>query len=312
MQVFFEDKNLPVIKNPVVTLGNFDGVHKGHQSIISALKNKAAKISGKSVLITFSPHPRKLLRPDVENFHILTTTNEKISLLQKTGLDYLYIITFNKAFASLDYHEFFRIHIIEKIRAHTIVVGHDHRFGKDRKGNYEELSKQAEPFGINVIKTNPLLLNGAVISSKKIRNFIQHGQVEKAHFFLGYPYFMSGTVVHGDHIGKKLGFPTANIALSDQSKLLPGNGVYAAKINFEQKTYDAVINIGVRPTIKTNGIISTEAHLLNFSKVIYGKKLKVFFYAKIRDEKKYSDTDWLRKQIEKDIEIAKNLLNRQA
>ncbi len=288
-------------KKPVVTIGTFDGIHLGHQKVIKRLKEIAEKVGGKSVIFTFSPHPRMVTAPDKLKLKFLTTLDEKIELFRKAEVDHLIIYPFTKKFAEMNYSEFVKTILVDKIKTQYLVIGYDHRFGKNREGSFEYLQKCANQYNFIVEKLDPLLSEGYHISSTRIRMMLKEGNIVKANELLGYRYFIHGRVVEGTKLGRKIGFPTANIELSDINKLIPGIGVYAVEAASEGTVYKGMLNIGTRPTFNKNkDKKSIEVNLFDFSGDLYHKQITLYFAAKIRDEQKFSGATALAEQLKKD------------
>ncbi len=296
-------------RKPVVTIGTFDGLHKGHQLVIEQLKQFAHDIKGESVVFTFYPHPRLVTSPDETNLRLLTTREEKIRLFEQMGVDHLVIFPFNKEFSELSYSDFVRDILVKKMKTSCLVVGYDHRFGKNREGSFDYLQKCAEKFHFEVKKTEALAVDVEEVSSTKIRAALENGEITKANSYLGYNFTLHGTVVDGKRLGRKLGFPTANIEASDKYKIIPGYGVYAVFVEFEQNTYKGMLNIGMRPTFNNNADNrSIEVHIFDFSKDIYGKEITLSFVDKIRDEQKFDGIESLVEQLKNDKITAKKIL----
>lgn len=298
-------------RSPVVTIGTFDGLHKGHQVILERLKNLAAKINGETVVFTFYPHPRVVTSPNEDSLRLLTTKDEKTELFRKYGIDHLIIYPFDKAFASLTYTEFVEDILVKKIGTKCLVVGYDHKFGKNREGGFEYLKKCAEKYNFSIEKMDALTSGeGENISSTKIRAALQEGDIKTANHYFGHEFTLHGTVVEGKQLGRKMGFPTANIESSDKHKIIPGYGVYAVKVEFDGKTFNGMLNIGTRPTFNKNADNrSIEVNIFDFSADIYGKKLTLCFVDKIRDEKKFPGIESLIEQLKKDRESALKILS---
>lgn len=287
--------------NAVLTIGTFDGVHLGHRKIIERLKKISDKIGGESVIFTFDPHPRKVVAPDETNLRILTTLDEKIELFEKSGIDHLIIFPFTPEFAQLSYEEFVEQILVGLIHTKYLVVGYDHKFGKDRQGGFEFLRKCANRFGFQIEKLDVLLMNESNISSTKIREAIQEGDFETANLFLGYTFALHGTVVEGQKLGRKIQFPTANVSASDPDKIIPGYGVYAVEVKVLNQTFRGMLNIGSRPTVNNNADHrSIEVHLFDFQSDIYGEKIELLFYTKLREEQKFGSVDMLKEQLARD------------
>jgi riboflavin kinase / FMN adenylyltransferase len=292
----------------VVTTGTFDGVHLGHKKIIKRLNELALEHKGESVLITFDPHPRSILFPEQKDLKVLSDKQEKIQLLKDAGVQNLIIIPFTKAFSEISSAEFVQQIIINKIKTKHLVIGYDHKFGKNREGSFEYLSAHAHEMGFKVEEISAQLINDNNISSSKIRKALEQGDLKTANEFLGYEYFILGSVVTGKQVGRTIGFPTANIRINDQYKLIPGIGVYAVKVLIGNNLYKGMLNIGYNPTVTDEHIKTIEVNILNFNRDIYGETIKVFFIERMRDEMKFSGLEALKAQLEKDKQQAFNLL----
>ena len=289
------------IKHAVVTIGMFDGVHKGHHMILDRVKEVAKIHNGESVVVTFWPHPRIVLDPENSSLRYLSTIKEKIKLLEDADIDHVVIINFTKGFAQKTANEFTEEILVDKINVKYLILGYDHRFGKDRKGSLEDMQLCAAIMDFGIEKLNALSIGTEIISSTKIREAIESGNIEKANSYLGYDYFILGQVVKGNKIGRSIGFPTANIKIQDQHKQKPGIGVYAVYILFENNLYRGMLNIGFRPTIEEKTKYkTTEVHIFNFNKNIYEKEVLVIFKKKIRKEYKFTDIEALKIQLEND------------
>ncbi|QGY44937.1 bifunctional riboflavin kinase/FAD synthetase [Maribellus comscasis] len=297
-------------KNPVVTIGTFDGVHLGHRIVIDRLKAYAKKYGGETVIFTFYPHPRLVTKPDETNLRLLTTLEEKKQLFASLGIDHLIVYPFTKEFSELTYTEFVKHILVDKIKTHCLVVGYDHKFGKDRQGGFEYLKECALKYNFEIEKLEPLLLNDIHISSTKIREALQEGDVKTANKYLGYEFTLHGTVVEGKRLGRQIGFPTANIESSDIHKLIPGYGVYAVKIFLEGIEHSGMLNIGTRPTFNQNADNrSIEVNIFDFEKDIYKKEATLTFVDKIREEKKFPGVEALVEQLKKDKITALKILS---
>lgn len=304
MGVFYTADNLPAFKNPVITIGTFDGVHKGHQVILKDVVSLAGKVEGESVLITFDPHPRKLIYPE-QSLQLLTPLDEKIRLIRETGIDHIVVVPFNTAFASLTAGEYIRDFLLEKFKPHSIVIGYDHRFGQDRTGDLPLLQEAGRQYGIAVYEIPAQKIDEAAVSSTKIRKALLAGQVETAHTMLGQPYSLKGTVIHGAKVGRQLGYPTANIQPSAIDQLIPANGVYAIEVLHGGMRYKGMLNIGVRPTVSRELKLHIEAHLFDFSGDLYDQEITFRFLRRLRDEQKFASLDELKAQLHKDAEEAR-------
>ena len=288
-----------------LAIGVFDGVHRGHQAVISTSADHAATSNGTPLVVTFDPHPEKVLRPQAAP-HLLSATQHKIALIRALGVEHLLIITFNKQFAATEPEDFVQKLVIHSEPLREICVGHEWSFGKNRRGNLDLLKKLGAKFNFDVVGIPPVKINGAVVSSTAIRQAIEKGDLAKAAEMLGREYTILGTVTRGDNLGKKIGFPTAN--LSAHSEQFPPNGVYVAEARIDGELYRGVINLGIRPTVssgKSERVL--EIHLFDFNRDIYGHDVEVRFLKFLRSEKKFQDLDTLVQQIRQDVEQARQL-----
>jgi riboflavin kinase/FMN adenylyltransferase len=287
-----------------LAIGVFDGVHRGHQAVISTSAKHAQVAAGTPVVVTFDPHPEKILRPEAAP-HLLTATRHKIGLIREVGVDHLLIITFDKQFAATEPEEF-----VQQLAKHSkplreICVGHEWSFGKNRRGNLELLKKLGAEFDFEVVGIPPVSVNGQPVSSTTIRKAIEEGDLPKAAAMLGREYTILGTVVRGDNLGKKIGFPTAN--LSAHNEQFPPNGVYLARATLDGMVYPGVVNLGYRPTVSSEKQRVLEIHLFDFARDIYGNDLEVHFIRYLRPEKKFETVEALARQIEADVKQARQL-----
>ncbi|ADR20783.1 riboflavin biosynthesis protein [Marivirga tractuosa] len=301
-------ENLEGIKNAVVTIGTFDGIHLGHQEIISRIIELAKSVEGETALVTFWPHPRYVLGNNQDDLKLLTTFDEKAAILDQLGLDHIVRVHFTKEFSQWTSEQFIQRIIISALHTKRLVIGYDHRFGKDREGGFEHLKKHSNRYGFEVEEIPKQTIDDVGISSTKIRNAIEDGKVELAHDFLGRYYEINGEIVGGDKIGKTLGFATANIQVEEPYKLVPADGVYAVTAELKGQQYKAMLNIGYRPTVdgKTKKI---EANIFDFNDDIYGEKIKINFIKRLREEIKFDSKAALSKQLQKDKEKAIQILN---
>jgi len=310
VRVYRELNDFSAIR-PVVTIGTFDGVHSGHKKVISRLKEISSEINGESVVFTFHPHPRQVLTPEEHNLRLINTLEEKIGLLEATGIDHLIIYPFTREFASLSYADFVEQILAGRMKTHCLVVGYDHKFGQDRKGNFEYLHKCASKFNFRIEKLDVLLVDEVNVSSTRIREALEQGNISMANKYLGYPYELQGKVVQGKKLGRTIGFPTANIEASDENKLIPGYGVYAVKIRIEGNIHDGMMNIGTRPTFNHNADLrSIEVNIFGFNSDIYHQNITLQFVEKIRNEQKFPGKEDLVKQLYTDRENAIRILSR--
>lgn len=295
-------------RSSAVTIGTFDGVHLGHQKILKQLKEGAESIQGESVIFTFYPHPRMVLFPDDDSLKLLSTEEEKRELLDKFGVDHLVIQPFTKEFSRITYIEYVRDILVTRLKVKKLIIGYNHHFGRNREGTFEELKKLAPVYGFELEKIPAQDINKVEISSTKIRKALDAGDVRTANKFLGYDYGMTGKVVRGKGLGKGLGYPTANIQIENKYKLIPANGVYAVMVNYNEKQYKGMMNIGVNPTVTANGPKTIEVNIFDFDKEIYDEKIRIFFKEKLRDEKKFSSMEELKKAIDGDKEKTLKIL----
>jgi len=287
--------------NPVVTVGTFDGVHLGHRVVIERLKEYAKIYGGETVIFTFHPHPRIITSPGETNLRLLTTLEEKKQLFANLGIGHLVVFPFTKEFSKLTYSEFVKQILVAKMKTHCLVVGYDHKFGKSREGGFEHLQQCAENFNFKIEKLEPLMLNGVYINSTQIRQALQEGNIETANQYLGYRFTLNGKVVEGRRVGRKMGFPTANIEASDVNKLIPKHGVYAVNIKVNGKIFDGMLNIGTCPTFNQNADNrSIEVNIFDFEDDVYNKEITLFFAGKIRNEQKFNNAAALTEQLKKD------------
>ena len=310
MKVIHGIQELPKFKRPVLTTGTFDGIHIGHRKILSRVIERAAAIQGESVLVTFHPHPRLVLFPDDNDLKLLNTLEEKQQLLSEMGLDYMLIIPFDGAFSRMKAEEYVTEFLKGSLNVHTLVVGYDHHFGRNRSGNYSLLLPLSEQLSFELEEIPAQDIGQVKVSSTKIRQALEAGDVKTAAEFLTYPYAIQGTVEHGQRLGKKLGFPTANLAAIDTNKLIPANGVYAAYAQTQFGRFNAMVNIGVRPTVSQNGTQHIEAHLFNFNQDLYGQKINLIFLDRMREEKLFSNQSELIRQLQLDAKQANEIHER--
>ncbi len=306
MNIFDENSNIEKSKNTVVTIGTFDGVHRGHRKILDELIRISKEENSRNFVITFEPHPRTVVSRNFD-IRLLTTLEEKKEIFRLYGIENLMIINFTKEFSKLTSEEFIRKFICNKIGARHVVIGYDHKFGRNRDGNESTLRNLGEKLGFDVTQVPPITENGVIISSTLIRNLLMDGKIEEANNYLGRNYSLSGKVVHGAGRGISLGFPTANLQPDSKQKLIPANGVYAVSVKLENKVYFGVMNIGFRPTFNQTPHAITEVHILDFNKNIYNENIEVQFVKRLRDEKKFGSKEQLVQQIENDIKRTKEI-----
>ena len=309
MQVFDSIKNLTKNKNTILTLGTFDGIHPGHLKIINKLVGCSKEKGCRNVVITFYPHPRTVLSSG-NDIKMLTTQVERKNLLEKQGVENFLTINFTKEFSALTAEEFIYEYLINGIGLSEIVLGHDHHFGKGRSGNVELLKKIGAKEGFSVTTVDAFYINNEVVSSTKIRNALSEGALKRANNLLGRNYSFSGTVIGGDKRGRGLGYPTANIKLSSQEKLLPAIGIYAVRVLLENENHFGLLSIGKRPTFYNSGEIVTEVYIYNFDREIYGKEVTVEMVEYLRGEEKFNSAEELINQMNKDKENGLKIFNK--
>ena len=308
MRVFKSLEDLPKFKNAIVTIGTFDGVHKGHQKLLERIKALAKQEDGESILITFHPHPRFVLQPGNKELKLLNTLEEKIAILDYYGLDNLIVAPFSKAFSQMPALAYIEDFLVKNTQAKVIVIGYDHHFGINRSGNIHLLERYQETFNYRVEEISKETLLDIDISSTKVRNALLDGAIEISNELLGHPYRLSGFVTKGKQLGRTLGFPTANIQLTVDYKLIPKTGVYAVEVKLHATSYKGMLNIGYRPTVEgTNKTI--EVNIFDFNEDIYGEEIEVKLFHRIRDEQKFESLDALKQQLSKDKEVALNYLS---
>jgi riboflavin kinase/FMN adenylyltransferase len=302
MTVHHDLKQLPAFKNAVITTGAFDGVHIGHQEIIGRMKQIALEIGGETVIVTFHPHPRKVISSIPGEIKQLTSLEERIELLTQSGIDHLVVVNFDYAFSNLTADAYVKTFLFDHFHPHTILVGYDHKFGNGRNGNFELLQKYGNELGFKVEQIHEKIISDEIVSSTLIRNYILEHQIEKANALLGYPYLFDGFVVRGNQIGRTIGFPTANLHINNEEKIIPSNGVYAVKVKGKclgDTIYNGMMNIGIRPTVDGQKKV-IEVHILDFDQDIYEQNLTVMVYEYIRGEVKFDGLEALKAQLAKD------------
>jgi len=307
-KIYKQINELQLKNGTIITIGTFDGVHLGHKKILNQLIDKKKQSGLETMVFTFDPHPRKVLFPDQQDLKLITNTYEKVSLLSEIGIDHVIVYPFSKAFSEINPDEYIGEILVEKLKAKCIIVGYDHRFGKNRVGGLDLLIKYAEKYNYEVIEIAAEDINSINISSTQIRKAIESGNIELANQFLGYSFFISGKVSEGKKLGRTIGFPTANISISDVNKIIPKNGVYAVKVEIKNKLFNGMLNIGINPTVSTTLQLKMEVHLFDFNQQVYGEEIKVSFIYRVRDEQKFSDIEALKNQLELDKQHIMSLL----
>lgn len=309
MKIFTDFESLESIPNPVLTIGTFDGVHIGHQKIIERLNKEAAKVGGESVLFTFYPHPRMVLYPENHGLKLIQTQAEKMDKLRRCGLNNVIVYPFTHEFSRLTAIEFVRDFLVNKLKVRTLVIGYDHQFGRNREGGIGFLRDVCETYGFEVIEISPEEIDEVNISSTKIRNALKEGNIELANSFLGEAYQLSGNVVHGKQIGRQIGYPTANLEVDSEIKILPGAGVYAVRVFLaDGSEYRGMMNVGLRPTLGDDNATSIEVYLLDFEGDLYNAYITVQLLQHIRKEEKFPDLDALKNQLKADENFVRMLV----
>lgn len=310
MNIFHDISDINKDENTFITLGTFDGIHLGHQKIIDRLISKTRSANGRSILITFHPHPRNVISQNTD-FKILSTPEEKAAVLEKLGIMNLLVISFTKEFSQQTAEEFFKNYIIDKIGIKDIIIGYDHHFGKGRGGDESTLREMGGQYGFGVETVSAFRLDGEIVSSTKIRKALTEGDIKKANAYLDRNYEFSGLVIEGDKRGRELGFPTANIKIDNENKLLPALGIYLVEFFVRNKKHYGLLSIGKRPTFYNSGKIVPEVYIYNFDEEIYGEKVRVTVLERLRGEEKFSSADELVEQMQIDkkngIEIIRTL-----
>ncbi len=309
MTITYNIELIGKIHLPVVTIGTFDGLHKGHREVLNRLIEEAHSIGGTSVVITFQPHPRKVLFPEKDDFFVLTDDDEKLCLFKSAGIDHLIILPFTKEFSNLTAEEFIQEYLIEKLNLNKLIIGREHQFGRKREGNHNNLLELSKKYNFECIEIPEYLVNDVDVSSTKIRNAVKDGDVETANTLLGFPYFITGNVVEGNRIGRQIGYPTANIQPFSSEKLLPKDGVYAVKTEIDHRFYDGMLGIGIRPTFNFQGR-TIEVNLFDFDQDIYHKEIRIYIMERLRDEVKFDGVEALKAQLHKDKVMSEEKLSK--
>jgi riboflavin kinase/FMN adenylyltransferase len=299
MQIHRDINNLPDFNNAVVTIGTFDGVHLGHKQIIEHLIQEARLAHGESVIITFHPHPRKVVSSVITGVRLINTLDERIELVEKTGIDHLVIVPFTDYFANQSAESYISDFLVKLFNPHTIIIGYDHRFGKDRSGDYKLLEQKATVFNFKLKEIPEHILHSIKVSSTNIRNAILNSQIEEANSFLGYFFFFNGLVFHGDKIGRTIGYPTANLSCIDDEKISLGDGIYAVYVDVDGIRYKGMMSIGFRPTVDGK-LRVTEVNIFEFNKEIYDQLIRVTVKKYLRSEVKFNGLDALKEQLHQD------------
>lgn len=299
MKIYHHIDEFKPVANAVVTIGTFDGVHLGHRKIISRIKELADMANSETVILTFFPHPRMILHPEDQDIRMINTMNEKAELLEQLGVDHLIITPFSRDFSNQTAEEYIRHILVEKIGTKKIVIGYDHRFGKDRQGGLPELQRLAPQYGFEVIEIPEQDIHDVAVSSTRIRKALLNNDIDLANEFLGYDFFISGKVTRGDQIGRQIGYPTANIMVEETYKLIPADGIFAVEVYLHGQAYKGMGYIGHRPTI--NGMTrNIEVNIFDFDQDIYSQSIRMKLLHFVRGDIKFESLDQLKKQLGKD------------
>ncbi|RZV70909.1 MAG: bifunctional riboflavin kinase/FAD synthetase [Flavobacteriaceae bacterium] len=306
MKKIRSDRSYNLSSGTIVTIGTFDGVHIGHRKIIKELIKKAKDHDLESVLLTFFPHPRMVLQKDAD-IKLINTLDEKSQILENLGLDYLVIEKFTEQFSRITAVEFVRDILVNKLNAKQVIIGYNHRFGRNRAANINDLTEFAQTFDFKVHQIPAQDIDEVAISSTKIRIALNKGDIEKANSYLGYEFMLTGTIIKGKGLGKKIGFPTANLHIEEPYKLIPKNGVYAVSCMINDERVIGMMNIGVNPTVNGEEL-TKEVHLFDFEQDLYGRTVQVDMHARLRDEQKFDSINELKSQLIKDKEATLQIL----
>lgn len=308
MKIYNNFSDFVKVPNAIVTIGTFDGVHLGHQAILKDMVKTAKEIGGETVVITFYPHPRQVLNINAANLRFITTQEEKLQLLEKSGVDNVVVVNFTKEFSRVSSEDFIRDYIIEHINPVKLVIGYDHHFGNNRMGDFSLLSEMQNKYNFKVQRIEAHDVENIAVSSTKIRHSLQQGDVSRANALLGYQFSYIGKVVSGNKIGREIGYRTANIEVEREYRLIETSGVYATYVDYEGKEYKSMTYIGRKPTINNDEIENIEVHLFDFDGDLYDKDIKVRFVARVRGEQKFESLDALKKQLQIDEKNIREIL----
>ena len=308
MKIYHNLEDFEQVKHPVVTVGTFDGVHLGHQEIFKRMRKLAQETGGETVVVTFHPHPRLVVHPDSRELRFINTQEKKYKLIEKAGIEHLVVIEFTLEFSHLSSTGFIKYILADMLKAKTLITGYDHHFGKDREGGYETLVELGKEYGFTVEKVSEQYIHNMSVSSTKIRAALRLGQVALANEMLGYNYSITGRVVQGKKIGRTIGFPTANIELEDEYKLISAVGVYACTVEWNKKHFKGMGNIGYRPTVE-DGDLTIEVHIFEFNQDIYDEEITINFVDRIRDEIRFENLEGLKKQLVEDRKVVLDLFD---
>ncbi|MBS1781697.1 MAG: bifunctional riboflavin kinase/FAD synthetase [Bacteroidetes bacterium] len=310
MAVYFDITKLPEFINPAITIGAFDGVHCGHLAILNEVVKHAADINGESVVITFDPHPRKVLFPE-QSLKILTPLNEKLTLIQSAGIKHIVVVPFTLEFAAFSAEAYIRSFLVENFHPKSIVIGYDHHFGHDRKGDIQLFQTLQPQYDYQVVEIPAQLISQAAVSSTKIRDSLANGNVLEASRMLGRSYSICGRVIHGRKLGRTIGYPTANIEPLDGDQLIPAKGVYVAKVRIGKEVFGGMLSVGFNPTVSEKQTLHIEVNIFNFDRDIYEQEIEVMFLHWLRAEEKFNSLEALKEQLLIDQENSLSYLSSQ-
>ncbi len=308
MKIYNHINDFQRLNNAVVTIGTFDGVHQGHRQIIARLKELARQTGGETVILTFFPHPRMIIHPEDQDLKLITTIHERAALLEQLGVDHLIITPFSRDFSNQLAEAYIKDVLVNKIGTRKIIIGYDHRFGKDRQGGLSDLQQAAPVYGFEVIEIPEQDIDHVTVSSTRIREALLKADIEQANNFLGYPFFITGKVIRGNQIGRQIGYPTANLLVEENYKLIPADGIFAVTVQLNDEIFQGMAYIGHRPTI--NGMTrNIEVNIFDFNRDIYNQTLQMNFIHFVRHDVKFSSLDGLKDQLAQDRLDVLALLN---
>jgi len=308
MKIYQHIDEFTPLKNAIVTIGTFDGVHQGHRQIIAGIKELAKQTGGETVILTFFPHPRMIIHPEDQTLKLITTIHERAALLEQLGVDHLIITPFSRDFSNQLPEAYIRDILVNKIGTRKIIIGYDHRFGKDRQGGLADLQQAGPVYGFEVIEIPEQDIDHVAVSSTRIREALLRSDIEQANNFLGYPFFITGKVIRGNQIGRQIGYPTANLLVEEGYKIIPADGIFASTVEIAGQTYQGMSYIGHRPTI--NGMTrNIEVNIFDFNQDIYNQTVKMNFIHFVRHDVKFSSLEGLKEQLAQDRLDVLKLLN---
>lgn len=301
-------ENFRIEKDCILTIGTFDGVHLGHQKILKKLNEIRLKTGLSSVILTFDPHPRKVLFPNQKDLKLITTTDEKLALLEQNGIDVTVVYPFSKAFSQLDAQAYIKDILVKSLKVKHLIIGYDHKFGNNRDGDITTLKKYASEYGYTVEEISAQDIDNINVSSSKIRHALEKGNVELANKYLGYEFFMEGSVVKGKQLGRTLGYPTANLKIEDADKMIPAIGIYLVGVKIDGEEFHGMLSIGKNPTTDTDELVKIEVNIFDLDKDLYNKNITLSFIKHLRNEVKFENIDKLKGQLKLDKENCLKLL----